>query len=282
MKPIYAISLLSAGVLMATAGTLAAEQAGGWMEDAVSGCTIWSSDAPRPEEGLSWTGACHDGKASGRGVLVWWDEKGLVGRYTGEMKGGKLDGEGRLTLRDEETDGFNEFLGRFAESRPLGNGFLTTAKGERFLGELIDGIKHTKGIVKTAEGWLMKGEFKDGHPVGRLLVDYTTEDGERYFGQVENEARHGFGVLVASDKDFYAGEFANGFPQGPGIYKGTGGDRYTGDFAEGKPNGFGTSIDAVGNVIQGRFVDGEPDGQLLVTLPDGTQTVTTWKAGGKE
>ena len=67
------------------------EAAGGWIKDRVSDCAVWSTDKPRPEEGVSWTGACIDGKASGQGVLVWWDEKGLLGRYTGELSAGKLN-----------------------------------------------------------------------------------------------------------------------------------------------------------------------------------------------
>lgn len=259
-----------------------AAKAGGWIKDTVTDCAVWSTNKPQPGEGVSWTGACVDGKASGRGVLVWWDEKGLSGRYTGELRAGKLDGEGRLFLRADDNEGFHEYIGRFADSKPVGKGFLKTAKGARFLGEVIDGVRHGKGVLLTPEGWLIKGEIKDGKGVGTLIVDYTTEEGQKYFGQVENGKRNGFGVLRATDEDFYAGDFADGKPDGPGIYKGKAGGRYTGDFKDGKPNGFGTSIDADGNVVQGRFVNGEPEGTMLVTEPDGTQSVTTSKAGGAE
>jgi len=253
---------------------VAQEESGGWIEDSVTGCTVWSVDKPGPAQGVSWTGSCVDGKAGGRGELVWWDEKGLAGRYSGEMSAGKLEGEGRLLVRDDESGKFNEFVGRFADSEPEGVGFARTANGEQFVGELIDGVSHAIGTALTPEGWLVKGEFENGKAVGTFIIDYTTEDGQRYFGQAENGKRQGYGVLVATDDDFYAGQFADGLPDGPGIYKGTGGDRYNGDFANGKPNGFGTSIDAEGNVLQGRFVDGEPVGTVLVTLSDGTQSVS--------
>ena len=252
----------------------AQDGAGGWIEDSVTGCSVWSVDKPGPSAGVSWTGSCVDGKASGRGELVWWDEKGLAGRYSGEMNAGKLEGSGRLFVRDDESGKFSEFMGRFTDSEPEGVGFARTANGEQFIGELIDGVRHAKGTALTPEGWLVKGEFEDGKAVGTFIIDYTTEEGQRYFGQAENGKRQGYGVLVADDDDFYAGQFEDGLPDGPGIYKGTGGDRYTGDFANGKPNGFGTSIDAEGNVLQGRFVDGEPVGTVLVTLSDGTQSVS--------
>lgn len=278
VKLITLIALFVAGfVLQASVHTAAfAEegQSGGWIKDSVTDCAVWSTDKPGADDGVSWSGACVDGNASGRGVLVWWDDKGLAGRYAGEMDAGKLSGEGRLFLRADDAEGFHEYMGRFSESKPVGKGFLRTAKGARFLGEVIDGVQHGKGILLTKDGWLIKGEIKDGKGVGTLIVDYTTDDGERYLGQVEDGKRNGFGILTASDEDFYAGEFSDGKPDGPGLYKGKAGDRYAGDFADGKPNGFGTAIDADGNVVQGRFVNGEPEGTMLVTEPDGTQSAT--------
>ena len=272
--------VLAAIMLMAAGSSAKAEDTGARVKDDITGCEIWSTDTPQPGEGVTWAGACHDGKASGGGTLVWWNPQGLQGRYAGEMRAGKLHGEGRLFLRDDDTRGFNQFLGRFADGKPLGKGFVKTAKGEKFVGELLEGLHHSKGVVVTPQGWIVKGEFKDGKGVGTLVVDYTTEDGERYVGQAENAKRHGFGILLTPDENFYAGEFVKGYPEGPGIYKGAGGDRYLGQYVNGKPNGFGTSIDAEGNVVQGRFIDGDPRGKVLVTQPDGTQSVTTWQAGG--
>jgi hypothetical protein len=282
MKIASALFAVSGILLALSAGTSASAETGGWTEDPITGCSVWSAEDPQPDEGVSWSGDCIEGKASGEGSLVWWDRDGLKGRYLGGMSNGKVDGEGRLIVRDDEAGGFHEYLGRFADGNPTGAGFLRKSDGTRFVGELVDGLHHVKGLVLTPKGWLIRGEFTDGEAAGPLLVDYTTEDGERYFGQAENGKRNGFGILTASDNDFYAGGFAEGLPDGPGIYKGVGGDRYTGDFAAGRPNGFGTSIDAKGNVIQGRFVNGEPDGTILVTEPDGTQSITEWQAGSAQ
>jgi len=278
MKLPQAAVLLRSGCSLAALVSLTtqpvAAESDFWIDDAVTGCGVWSAEAPRPGEGVSWSGACDGDKASGLGVLVFWDETGLRGRYLGEMVGGKLAGEGRLFLREEKTEKFHEYIGRFADGKPEGKGYLKTAAGDRFIGELIDGVSHGKGTLLTTKGWLIRGEIKDDQGVGTLLVEYSTEDGEKYFGQMENEKRHGFGTLKNSNGDFYAGSFAEGLPSGPGIYKGAVGDRYTGDFLNGKANGFGTGVDAEGNVVQGRFVNGEPEGTLLVTMPDGTQSVT--------
>jgi len=282
MRAMLTALALSSALAVPLSTAARAQDAGGWIEDPISGCAVWSVEAPQPGEGVSWAGACADGKANGHGTLTFWDESGLAGRYTGEMSGGKLDGEGRLYVRDDERGGFHRFLGRFADSRPSGPGFLTPANGARFYGELIDGIRHGRGVLVTADGWMVKGEIMDGKGVGTLVVDYTTDEGERYFGQAEDGQRNGFGVLTDVEGAFFAGRFGAGQPDGPGIYIGVGGNRYLGDFADGRRNGFGTTVDADGNVIQGRFVDGEPTGTLLVTLPDGTQSVTTWDGEGTE
>jgi hypothetical protein len=270
------------GLLCLSAAPDAWAEEGLWMADAISGCQVWSTDKPQPAEAVSWAGACMDGKASGWGVLIFWDQQGLGGRYIGEMLAGKLHGNGLLSMRDEERGGFLEYNGHFADSKPVGKGFLKLADGTQFYGELLDGARHGRGIVLTADGWLAKGEFKDGKGVGTLVVDYTAADGERYIGQAANNKRQGFGILTTPEGDFYAGRFADGLPDGPGLYKGAAGDRFEGEFKGGKPNGFGTSTDAAGNVLQGHFVDGEPVGTVLVTLPDGTQSAVDAKIGGAQ
>jgi hypothetical protein len=270
---------LSASAIVMAAGGAGQAAADNWITDAVTGCQVWSVEPPAAEEGVSWSGACTDGKASGAGVLVWWDTRGLVGRYVGNMAVGKLESEGSLFIRAADGDGFHQYIGHFADGRPSGKGFLRKADGTRFVGEAIDGLDHVRGIVLTSDGWLLRGEFRGEQGVGTLMVEYKTSEGERYFGEAENNARHGWGVLRAADEDFYAGRFAEGEPEGPGIYQGKGGDRYFGEFSAGRATGFGTSIDAEGNVIQGRFVNGEPEGKVLVTLPDGIQEVTEWSGG---
>ncbi len=275
---VSAVIALIGSVAMQPLTNARADDAGSWMTDPISDCSVWSVDTPDKGDGISWWGACIDGKAGGFGVLTFWDKDGLEGRYTGEMSGGKLNGEGRLYLRDEsDATAFNQFIGRFADSKPDGPGFLMMASGARFYGELIDGIRHGKGVVVTKEGWLVKGEFVDGKGVGTLVVDYTTEEGEHYIGQAEDGKRQGFGILTTKDQNFYAGEFAKGLPAGLGLYRGHAGDRYLGQYDDGKPHGFGTSMDAEGNVVQGRFVEGEMNGTILVTQTDGEQSVTTWK-----
>ena len=51
--------------------------AGNWLGDPVSDCKVWSETKTENEISLTWSGACHDGKATGEGVLVTYDANGL-------------------------------------------------------------------------------------------------------------------------------------------------------------------------------------------------------------
>jgi len=90
-------------VLALLAWTLAAEAAwaeeGRWQKlENNPGCVVWNP-YPVEEEKVTWSGACANGKAQGRGTEVWryvedgeWKEV----RYEGDYKNGKKDGHGVL------------------------------------------------------------------------------------------------------------------------------------------------------------------------------------------
>ncbi len=61
-------------------------------------CSVWNAH-PNPSETVTWSGACVNGKAQGRGAQVWrYSEDGewKTEKYTGEMKDGKKHGRGVL------------------------------------------------------------------------------------------------------------------------------------------------------------------------------------------
>jgi len=270
------------GLIMAVVAGAATAEDGYWVTDAITGCAIWSAEAETPGDGASWSGACEDGKSTGAGVLVWWDADGLKGRYVGAMKAGRVDGDGRVMVRDGSGGGFDAYTGRFAAGAPVGEGYLVTAEGDRLVGELLDGAGHVRGLLLTAEGGVLRGEFKDGKGVGSLMAAHQTESGERYMGQAENGERHGFGMFTAVNGDFYVGRFDQGELDGPGVLQEAGGAVFLGFYSQGQANGFGSAIDPDGNVVQGRFVDGEPVGVVLVTTTDGMQTTLELQGGNAQ
>lgn len=44
-----------------------------WFADETTGCKIWNSN-PIPNESISWSGECVNGKAHGNGILIWYED----------------------------------------------------------------------------------------------------------------------------------------------------------------------------------------------------------------
>jgi len=72
-----------------------------WITTANQACKVWNAQ-PQPDQSVTWSGACVDGLASGKGVLRWTQSGKLDLQYEGEYKEGKRNGPGVLTV-----DGFS-------------------------------------------------------------------------------------------------------------------------------------------------------------------------------
>ncbi len=268
-------------VLTLSFGQSEAADKGGWLEDQITGCEVFNDGALSGDEGVSWSGACSDGKAIGRGTAIFWDDAGLEGRYDGDLKSGKAEGHGTAWVRNDDVGGFDRYQGEFSEGELTGEVTITSAAGYVFTGSLNADGSGGEGDLQTPEGWLLRGKIKDGQPIGPAFVYYETEEGELYFGDIEDNARNGFGILINADESSYLGDFVDGFPSGMGVYEGASGDTFVGQFETGAPNGTGTATDVEGTTYQGRFIEGVADGLILVTKQDGSQSTETWKDGGK-
>ena len=82
-----ALALAALGAL--GPGAAGAEE-GRWFADPVTGCQVWNA-RPVPGEVVSWSGRCRDGRADGEGVLAWFADGRLEGRYSGMVYASELD-----------------------------------------------------------------------------------------------------------------------------------------------------------------------------------------------
>ena len=224
-----------------------------WIKDKTSGCQIWSDEAAKANDVVTWSGKCKDNKASGEGKLTWTQDGKPAGTYVGFMKDGKLNGPG--TLRLVVKGGTNELIGIFKD------------------GDIENG-----GLFKDAAGNIYEGDIKDGKPHG---AGYQKIGEVEYAGNFENGLRKGPGLLLGPNTA-YLGEFDNDVASGSGTLEDETGGRYHGQFKNGKPHGFGTYVTKDGAVYQGRFVNGKAQGAMLVTAKGaGKSVVETWKDGKK-
>jgi hypothetical protein len=196
------------------------------------------------------------------------------------MVDGKVDGKGYLVFRNDDSGGFDAYLGNFEDGEPLGEGIFEASDGWRLEGEFDGAFDTLTGTLRPDDGSALRGNFVDGNLVGPALAFYE-KDGESYFGDVLDGKRHGLGTLVHADNDVYVGEFKNGVADGAGTYEDKNGGVFIGQFKARRPNGFGVYVAPNGDAYQGRFVDGKANGIVLVTRADGSQATETWKNGEK-
>ena len=81
--------------------------------------------------------------------------------------------------------------------------------GEIYIGDILKGLKHGKGIMY----YNRKGE-------NEIM---------RYEGDFKNDIKEGKGIYYYNNGDRYEGDFKNDLQEGKGIYYYNNGDRYEGD-----------------------------------------------------
>jgi len=157
---------------------------------------------PHPELDLDFqwepsagAGTDAQGTVYGPGRLTWrqrgssaWDGAAAASDYVGEMKDGRPDGMGRITLRSglsyegEWKDGLMEgrghlrlpngddYEGDFVADRPHGNGRYTAADGTTFDGPFRNGQREGTGVLTLADGAAYHSRWENGREVTRTLV----------------------------------------------------------------------------------------------------------------
>jgi hypothetical protein len=223
---VLAVALVSA--LPCVADTLPAQP--GWIADPATGCRVWSDDS-QPGASVTWSGPCENGLAQGKGIAQWSNR-----RYEGEMRDGKMSGEGAEIV----------------------------SSGGRYDGEFRDGARNGHGAYTYADGDRYEGEWRDGKAEGHGLKVYVS--GNRYDGAFHEGHYNGHGVFIWADGDRYEGTFVNDAPNGHGVFTWRRGDRYEGDFRAGKRTGHGVAIFVNGARYDGQWRDGKPNGSGIYLI----------------
>jgi len=275
------ISGLLAAILLNSANAIANPGAGEgfWLQDPISSCSLWTHRAPASGELPSWSGGCEQGRADGEGVLSWFADQQLWGRYHGSMKAGRVVGFGDLWIRADrgKSPGYDHYQGVFEGGRLTGQVVLQRANGDRFEGAVRNGQMEGYGSYLAVNGDRYDGEFHNGVPDGQGYSVST--GGEHYHGRFKAGKRDGEGALVEANGDRYSGPFVDGRAQGRGRFEAADGGVYVGEFVAGKPQGQGMYTAADGKVYRGHFAAGRPQGVIEVTSPSGEVSEQQWRGG---
>lgn len=162
--------------------------------------------------------------------------------------------------------------------------------GSKYTGELVDGIPHGPGTLKSTNGMTYKGEFVRGRlPEGTIDAPkqfyYRGEldqflrphgqgeihwvDGRKYTGEFDQGQAHGKGKLTFGDGKVYQGEFRRSNIHGKGVMIHPDGSVYRGQFKHDNFHGPGTLKMAGGMVMKGEFYLGHPHGSMTMTFSNG-------------
>ena len=155
-----------AGVILAWSlvGTTALA-AGRWQQvENAENCEVWNGD-PQPNEKVTWTGSGVNGKAEGRGKLVWrfMKYKKLKEQsYTGSMRGGKINGPGLLEFANGD-----RYTGDIKNAMVHGKGVYVFANLDSYEGEFKDGMQEGHGVFVAADGDKCEGVWHRGKMLGK-------------------------------------------------------------------------------------------------------------------
>jgi hypothetical protein len=154
MSPMRILSIAISSFLMLCAPVAWPDEEG-YISDS-NGCKI-ANPSPRPNETVTWSGACKDGFAEGAGVMQWTEDKQPGPRYEGTLVHGALSGEGKLTLPDGST-----YEGGWLDGRQNGQGILRSSDGGSYKGTWKNGKPDGRGVLRAATGETVEGVWKDG------------------------------------------------------------------------------------------------------------------------
>ena len=155
--------------------------------------------------------------------------------YKGKLVNGKGNGEGELVLSNKV-----KYIGNFIDDIPNGQGkMINLLDGSEYEGDIAQGKKEGRGILKFKDGTIYEGEFKDDNFNGNGVLKFfngrkyegnfkegkmdgdgkfTWEDGKTYIGQYVNDKKHGKGKLMWNNDKYYDGNWVNNKQHGEGMY----------------------------------------------------------------
>jgi hypothetical protein len=121
-----------------------------------------------------------NGIVNGTGKLTWrkkgtpeYERGGLYSEYNGEMKNGRPDGQGSITMRSGLS-----YSGAWKNGLMNGRGKLKFDNGDDYDGELADGKLNGHGRYASTDGSIFDGAFKNGERDGSGILTLAT--GESY------------------------------------------------------------------------------------------------------
>jgi hypothetical protein len=166
--------------------------------------------------------------------------------YKGNLVNGKGYGEGELLIFNKA-----KYIGNFVDDIPNGKGkIINLFDGSEYEGDIVQGKKEGKGILKFTDGTIYEGDFKDDNFNGNGVLKYF--NGRKYEGTFKDGKRDGNGKFTWEDGKVYIGDYVDDKKQGKGKMMYNSEKYYEGNWVNNKQHGEGLYY-LNGKVLKGQF-----------------------------
>ena len=184
------------------------------------------------------------------------------------------------------------------------NETVTYENGDKYIGEIKNGLKNGKGTMYYNNKDKYEGEWKndkmegtgtytfhiDGSEYkGELKNDkmegkgkFTFKNGNIYVGECYNNKREGKGILYYSDGNRYEGDYKNNVREGKGKMYYNDGSTYEGDYKDDKKEGWGIYKYSDGNIYEGNFKNNAKNGKGRMLYQNFGEYYGDWENDLKE
>ena len=139
-----------------------------WMELAnQAGCYVWNNHLQK-DETVTWTDACFNSLAHGKGTVVWaYDDGRGVG--TGSLQGGKWHGY-TVLYQEESGEQWQVIEGPFVSGEARGQFVIHQGNGNVAEGPFVDDKPHGLWVIRGRDGAVSEGPLVDGKRHGRWTI----------------------------------------------------------------------------------------------------------------
>jgi hypothetical protein len=205
-------------------------------------------------------------------------------KYTGEYVNNFPEGEGTYYFANGKVEQGLWLQGKFAGDVNKkgcvsgdcmnGKGTYILDNGEKYVGEMKNGVREGKGTYYFNTGERYAGEWKKNLRNGQGTNYFP--DGEKYEGNWLNDVRHGYGTHTYIDGKVKTGMWENGryvgsgnnnygcisgnCDNGFGVYRWANGEKYVGTFKNKERFGKGTNYWPEGKVYEGIWINDKMNG----------------------
>lgn len=130
------------------------------------------------------------------------------GEYEGEIKDNKPHGKGITFFNHNDAFKRKMYSGEWRGGFMDGKGILTYVNGDTYDGEWKDNMRNGKGEYKFASGNIYNGDWKDDKKNGQGV--YIWASGNTYKGGWKDDMMHGDGLYAFANGSVYEGHYIDG------------------------------------------------------------------------